>query len=294
MLPTSRMEAHPPAETFNPQIAKGNWQNFNLPLDQVYEAAAEWKQALQGVDRAWLCWNVNPRWCAVQQRLVKEVGWTPVVGFDPRAGAPADAVPGAVVVDFNRLFHFPILQPHFVLEFAFLFTDRLAFWHSDLLCRTETMRKLVAVFESLHDGEMAAVLETGGLRNLFRPRQHRYWELVGCTTRGASADQFRQGTGWWRNFWFHPNGPGGPEREKRAGYGWDFGAGILYWRRELNGKVKDINQRLVEEGHCTRINYKGYKTMATQQQIRNLPQELDANYSLDEVAGKLGISHLLG
>ena len=74
----------------------------------------------------------------------------------------------------------------------------------------------------------------------------------------------------------------------------DFGGGILYWRRVLKGRVKAISQRLVEEGHCSRINYKDYKTMSAQQQIRNLPQELDANYSLEEVTKRLGIGHLLG
>ena len=55
-------------------LGHGNWKEFNLPLEAIYAAAAEWKQVLSGVERPWLCWNVSSRWCVLQQRLVKDGG----------------------------------------------------------------------------------------------------------------------------------------------------------------------------------------------------------------------------
>src|SRR6185437_14404904 len=98
------------------------------------------------------------------------------------------------------------------LEFAFLFAERLAFWHADLLCRMETMTKLKNLREGLEDGSMAAVRDLGSRRHFYRFRHHRYWELVGCTTRGASKSQFDQGAGWWRCFDHNPNCPSEKER----------------------------------------------------------------------------------
>ena len=110
------------------QAGKGNWEEFpGVPLETVHEAAAEWRRALAGVTRPWLCWNVSERWGRLQQRLIQEVGWTPVVGYDPRCGPPAAVLPGSILIDFNSHFGFEVMWPHFPLEFAFLFTDRLAF-----------------------------------------------------------------------------------------------------------------------------------------------------------------------
>jgi hypothetical protein len=169
----------------------------------------------------------------------------------------------------------------------------LAFWHADLLCRLSTLERIARLFDSLKDGEVAAVHDMGGRRNLFRPTKHRYWELIGCTTRGASRDQFEKGAGWWRNFANHPNCPSAEERERRKHYFWDSGGGIVYWKRRYKGVVKDIKLRDVEEGHCTSINRPNYVRLAQDTYSRNLPAELDMNYSLDEVAERLGISHLL-
>ena len=113
------------------------------------------------------------------------------MGFDPRSGPPPLA-PGAVLVDFNRRFQFPVMFFMFPLEFAFRFCPRLAFWHADLLCRIDVVKTLAAGFDSLKDGEMAAVFDMGGRRNLLFPSRHRFWELAGCTTAGASRDQFEK------------------------------------------------------------------------------------------------------
>jgi hypothetical protein len=273
------------------QAGKGNWGGFTVPLEKIHEATAEWRQTLSGVARPWLCWNVSDRWCMLQQRLIQEVGWTPVLGFDPRSGPPT-VLPGSILIDFNSHFGFDVMWPHFPLEFAFLFSDRLAFWHADLLCRVEVMHKLKAIFESLPDGALAAVPDYGGRRNLLKFRHHRYWELVGCTTRSASKSQFEHGSGWWRYIKYHPQCTDVNERRRRGRYYYDSGVGIMYWKRKYGGKVEEIPAKLVDEGHCTSINRKNYKP-SNLAGVRNLGAEIDLNFDIEKVAAKLGIAHLL-
>jgi hypothetical protein len=274
------------------QTGKGNWADFPIPLETIYEAAGEWRQALAGIERPWLCWNVSDRWCTLQQKLIQEVGWTPIIGFDPRCGPPTTVLPGSIVIDFNAKFGLPIMWPHFPLEFAFLYSDRLAFWHADLLCRIEIMHKLKVVFEGLRDGEMAAVPDFGSRRHIYRFRHHRYWELAGCTTHGASKSQFDQGAGWWRSFDHHPNCPNEAERLRRSKYYYDSGVGVMYWKRRLGGHVVSIPAKWVAEGHCTSINRKNYQQVQPTGQ-RNLSAEIDLNFDLTEVAKQLDIAHLL-
>lgn len=274
------------------QRGKGNWDDFTFPLDSIYEAASVWREALAGVDRPWLCWHVSDRWCKLQQRLVQEIGWTPIIGFDPRGGPPKTVLPGSIAIDFNERFGFEVMWPHFPLEFAFLFAERLAFWHSDLLCRLEVMRKLKGIFEMLPDGAMAAVRDLGSRRRIYRFRHHRYWELVGCTTRSASKSQFECGAGWWRCFASHPNCTDAKERHRRNKYYYDHGVGIMYWQRICHGRVINIPQKLVAEGHCTSINRKDYRLVQPGGQ-RNQPAEIDLNYDIEKVASFLGIGHLL-
>ena len=275
------------------QLGKGNWENFSIPLEAIYQAAAEWRTALDGVAKPWLCWHVSDRWCTLQQRLIEYVGWTPVIGYDPRMGPPKTVLPGSVVIDFNEHFGLPVMWPHFPTEFAFLFTERLAFWHADLLCRLPVMDKLKQIFEALPDGAAAAVPDYGGRRNLLRFKHHRYWELVGCTTRGASQSQFDHGTGWWRHISHHPNVPDERERKRRETYYYDSGIGIMYWKRRFGGKMVDIPEKLVGEGHCTSINRANYKQVQPGG-ARNLGAEIDMNFDIEEVAKQLGIAHLLG
>lgn len=273
------------------QLGKGNWSGFDIPMEKVHEAAAEWRTALDGVSRPWLCWNVSDRWCKLQQRLIQEVGWTPVIGFDPRSGPPT-VLPGSILIDFNRHFGLGVMWPHFPLEFAFLYADRLAFWHADLLCRLSVMHELKSTFESLPDGAVAAVPDHGGRRNFFKFRQHRYWELVGCTTKSASESQFNHGCGWWRHINKHPQCTDQKERQRRDRYYYDSGVGIMYWKRHYGGQVIDIPNKLVDEGHCTSINRKNYQQV-NPGGARNLGKEIDLNFDIEEVAAKLGIAHLL-
>jgi len=274
------------------QVGKGNWANFSIPLEKIYLAADEWRQALAGVSRPWLCWNVSDRWCKLQQRLIQEVGWVPVIGFDPRCGPPSSVLPGSVVIDFNAHFGLEIMWPHFPMEFAFLFADRLGFWHADLLCRLDVMHQLKQIFESLPDGAMAAVPQIGGLRHILNFRSHRYWELVGCATKQASKSQFEHGTGWWRYMTHHPRCTDERERRRRARYYYDSGVGIMYWKRHYGGRVMDIPESLVNEGHCTSINRANYRQVQPGGQ-RNLVAEIDLNFDIEEVAARLGIAHLL-
>ena len=279
--------------TVNPRAGTGDWEGFAVPLEQIFEAAAGWRQILAGIQKPWLCWNVSPRWSRLQQRLVQHVGWTPVVGFDPRIGPPP-LVPGSILIDFNAQFRFPVMWPLFPLEFAFLFTGRLAFWHADLLCRLPVIERLAGEFNSLADGKTAAVYDPGGLRNSLNFKSHRFWELCGCTTKSASENQFYNGTGWWRNFAQHPKCVLAEERARRKQYSWDSGVGILYWKNIYHGAMVPIDVRLVKEGHCSEIGKRDYQAVAHHKEaLRDLTSELDLNYSLEEVAQRLGIGHLL-
>jgi len=280
--------------TTDPKAGTGNWKWCTPALqDSIFQAAKLWRKSLAGVEKPWLCWNVSGRWCYLQQKLVQAVGWTPVVGFDPRSGPPPLA-DGSILIDFNQTLKLPVLWPQVPLEFVFLFADRLAFWHADLLCRLPVMEHLVKQFESVKDGQLAAVLDRGGLRNRLHFKTHRYWELCGCTTRSASENQFYNGTGWWRNFQLHPKCVLEEERIRRSAYHFDSGVGILYWQKNYNGYVVPIDLKLIREGHCSEIGNKSYRPAAHHYDaMRNLGVEIDLNYSIDQVASRLGIAHLL-
>ena len=281
----------PPAD-YGSHPGTGDWKTFPADgLETIHLSASHWAEKLRGVDKPWLCWHVNRRWCLLQQRVIQEFGWTPVVGGDPRFGEPI-LLPGSVYVDFNELFRYPIMLPLFPLEFVFLFADRLAFMHSDLLCRLRVMEGVVHVFEGLRDGEMAAPYTTGGRRYLLQRKRHVYWDLMTCTTRGASESQFRFGSGWWKHFAYHPNCPDDRERGRRAGYYYDFGAGIAFWKRKCGGAVIDLELKPLKEGHCTAIGNKDYKYIGT---VRNraLDREIDLNYPLGEVATRFGLEKYL-
>ena len=267
----------------------GDWSDWSLPLETVYSAAKEWEQQLQGVEKPWLCWNISPRWCLVQQNLVRSVGLTPVVGCDPRAAAPP-LVDGAILIDFNEHFQFEEMWFHFPLEWTFLFAPRLAFWHSDLLCRYPVMLNLAETFNGLGDGEIAAVKQRTQWRDAFSLRTRRYWELAGCTTRAASRAQFEAGAGWWRNFALHPQCPDLNEKSKRGRYYYDHGVGVMYWKNHYKGIVRVIDASPLDEGHCTAIGNPRYVQMSAERTTSDKVVELDLNYNLQEVVTRLGIS----
>lgn len=273
----------------------GDWSAFNqsgITMDEVRRAAAEWAIQLRAVDRPWLCWNVDDAWCRVQQRLVLEAGWTPVVGYDPRVGPP-QIEPGSILIDFNAPFGLPTMWLHFPLEFAFLFTEHLAFWHADLLVRRAKMVRYAAQFAALPDGTMAAVWNRPTLKStLTRFYERRYWEVLGCTTRIASLRQFEQGAGWWMRFQENPNNDEAERRRRRRWY-WDSGTGPFYWDKRLGGKVVRILESDIDEGHCTSIKRKDYVRSSPINAKRNLSTELSLNNDLQRKATELGIGDLV-
>ena len=110
------------------QFGQGQWPAFralNIDLEELMNIAMEWGRQLESIDRPWLCWNVNDDWCFVQQKLVTEAGWTPVVGFDPRVGPPRRVLPGSIVFDFNKNLGLPICTPISLWNFRFCFASGL-------------------------------------------------------------------------------------------------------------------------------------------------------------------------
>lgn len=279
------------------QIGQGQWPAFralNIDLEELTDIAADWGRQIEFIDRPWLCWNVNDDWCLVQQKLVTDAGWTPLVGFDPRVGPPTHILPNSIVFDFNKKLGLPILYPHFPLEFAFLFCERIAFWHSDLLITREKTRALGGMFERLSDGQTAATWVDPGLRYSFTERRKRYWELVGCTTRGASRDQFEKGCGWWMAYWAHPNQNN--SRRIKGRYYWDHGAGIYYWHKHARGDVVVIPGKDYEEGHFTKIGNKAYvrtRELGGTDVRRKMSDELVHHFAIRDACAKLNLADML-
>ncbi|BAL93782.1 hypothetical protein [Rubrivivax gelatinosus] len=267
----------------------GHWRYWDRPVDDLLRAAEDWALALEGVKRPWLCWNLNDRWCLLQQRLVAEFGWTPVVGWDPNCGQrPGTLIPGAVAVDFNARLGLQVLYPHVPMEFAFAWADRLAFWHADVLMPRAKMARAAEWFQAIPDGEMMAVKTYGGWRNRLRPKFHRYWEVLGCTTRAASLDQFNKGCGWWRGYQQHPNAPSdAAERRRRARFYDDHGCGIQYWQRFCGGRVAKIPESWIAREHFSVITVPNYVRAASKS------EEIDINFDLSAIARQLQIEDLL-
>jgi len=273
--------------------AKGNWGAFPpTKIQQMREAAQDWKAVLAGVQRPWLCWNVDGDWCRIQQRLVQSVGWTPVVGGDPRSGTPP-LEPGSIAINFNARFNYPIMHFLFPVEFSHLFTRKIAFWHSDLVVRKRVMEQLASLFEGLADGSTAAVDMRRAWYKRWNGQRGRFWELAGCTTAEASQNQFEKGTGWWRNIWHHPNCPEYLRNKLERRYDYDHGAGILAWHEVHGGSVVPIAHELIEEGHCTRVSNPNYQRQSPQDDRRDLSKDLSHNFDLREVCERLEIDDLL-
>lgn len=270
----------------------GNWRAWGSDLAPILDAAEEWRSDLAGIDRPWLCWNVDDDWCLLQQRLVESAGWVPVVGFDPRVGPPKKLSSNAVVVDFNRLLKLPVLYPHFPLEFCFLFAERLAFWHSDLLLTVERMRAVASTFAEISQGCTAAV-KSFGFKELFNFRERRYWELIGCTTRDASRSQFDCGCGWWMRFHDHVNSSVNISDPQLRDYYWDHGSGIYYWHRRHGGRILELKERDFSGGHFSQIKFGGYVRVSPDNEFRDLSADLSNNFVLADCAKKVGVSELL-
>lgn len=269
---------------------KGNWKHFNIDLAVIETVAKEWSAIFEGIQKPWLCWNVDPEWCLVQQKLVQSVGWTPVVGGDPRS-KPSILIDGAVGIDFNKHFNLPMMHFLFVAEFSYLFCDKLAFWHSDFIIKEEKIKKIASIFDGLRDGDMCVTDPTRSLKMKLKNESNRYWELMGCTTRQASESQFINGSGWFSNIKYHPNCPKN-DLEKRENAYWDHGSGIKYWAKKYktkDEKVHLIPEKYIEEGHCTRIRNSKYIPQSPNNEKRDLTKDLVHNYSIKEECKRLGL-----
>lgn len=292
------MNAPATAELTSWQVARtegeggtGNWRALRRDVSQLEHAASVWKKELGAVSKPWLCWNVNERWCLLQQKLVLDAGWTPVVGWDPNSSPtpPRRLAPGAVAIDFNQHLRFPVLFPHVPIDLTHLWAERLAFWHSDMLLPRHKMTIAADMFNRLHDGEVAAVYSFSGLRNLLRRSKHRYWEVLGCTTRDASADMFRTGCGWWRHWGRHHVNASRDEAEliPREKYHQDHGGGVLWWQLHHGGQVRSLSERFVKEGHFSITSRANYAKAPSKS------EEMDINFDLAEIACRFDIADLL-
>lgn len=269
-----------------------NWRAFHaaeLDLDIVYQAAGEWRKTLRHVEKPWLVWCMHEEWSYIQQKLVTQAGWTPVVGYDPRHGVPKKLISGSILIDFN-CYNLPVLYMHFPLEFVHLFAGRLAFWHSDLLCTHHQMAELSDLFTHLADGELAITNPQGSWIYKIRHRKvNRYFELAGCVTAGASAQMNKSGVGFWSDWAFHPHCPNRQEFLKRRKRYWDHGAGLLYWHKRCDGNVKTIKGELLEPGHFSRLAKKGYEVITPNDDRRNSGVDLAHNFELKAAAASIGL-----
>ncbi len=213
-------------------IGTGDWEAWGPEMGPLGPALEDWRAQLSGIEKPWLCWCVHERFCRIQQRLVMEFGWTPVVGRDPRVGEPY-VLPGGVRFHCNQVLGLPTMWMWFPLEFVHRLCAKMAFWHSDFLASRRDMEGLVSVFEALDDGETAAYAP----RRRWLRRSNPCPGLAACATRGGSLDQWERGCGWWRWFAKHPNFRGHFELR---GDNWDHGYGIRYWRDHYGGVVRPV------------------------------------------------------
>lgn len=267
------------------EVGTGCWKAWCLGMKPIEEAAREWEREFRRIEYPWLCWNIHDRWCILQQKLVTLTGWTPVVGCDTNIDNPT-ILPGSVYVDFNKILKLPMIQMQFPLEFVFLFTKRLAYWHSDFIASIPDMQKFSAVFKSLRDGEMAATWTLRGIIGFKFRKLNRIFELIGCATANASREQFELGCGWWRNNSFHPNFR---EKDFKKSPYYDHGMGVTIWHKKYGGKVIDLNPN-EKRGHASNYLLKQQPKKANH---RSKVQDMTEYYNLDEMAANLGIAHLL-
>ena len=188
------------------------------------------------------------------------------------------------------------MYPHFPIELAFIWIDKLAFWHSDFLIRLDLMKNIARDFQHLKNGSCWVTRPDIGLFRTITGRQKRYWELLGCTTKNASRSQWNHGTGWWMNFYMHPNCPDNRERKRRKRYYFDHGTGVYFWEKKLRGTVMKIPESLIKEGHFTRIGNPEFKRSTpkgTSDSMRSMEWDLNQNINLSQAAKFLNLENFL-
>jgi hypothetical protein len=270
------------------RVGSGNWDVFPVErLPDIQRAAEQWAESLKGIEKPWLCWCVSNQWCVLQQRLVQRAGWTPVVGNDTNIKNPT-VLPGSVYVNFNKVLNLPRLLGPFILEWIFLFAERLAFWHTDFVLSMEDMIKAAKCFESLRPGELAMpwISTRPVMRFLapFRPisNSNRLFEVVGCNTGEASRKQYNEGLGFWRNPQKHPNNTTLTTDFPH----WEHSVGVSLWARKHPGqhKLPGVDTRT---GHANSWKVPGIRETTPKQQL------LEQHEDIRVYAEKLGIEDLL-
>jgi hypothetical protein len=276
------------AESTVARVGAGNWDAFPIErLPEIHRVAERWAERLKGIEKPWLCWCVSNQWCMLQQRLVQSVRWTPVVGHDTNIEKPV-VLPGSVYVNFNEDLKLPRLLMYFVLEWIFLFADRLAFWHVDFMLSRRDMTKAAQCFEDLRQGEIAMPWNRSNLilRSLarFRPISidNRLFEVIGCNTREASRQQYQEGLGFWRHAERHPNNTSLTTDFPH----WEHSVGVSLWARRHAEKHK-LPGVDIKTGHAATWKFGGLGWTTPKQQL------LEEHANIRRYAQKLGIEDLL-
>ncbi|WND03461.1 hypothetical protein QGN29_03630 [Temperatibacter marinus] len=283
-------------EVKNYRFGRGGWpafHNYGMPIQELLKAAEKWAEAFEGIEKPWLVWNAHPEWCIIQQNLVESVGWTPIVGFDPRLGPPEKKSPNAIIYNFNSDLDLLYMSPMFVIEFLFCYADKMAMFHSDFLLAPEDLAVYAKQFEQLKDGETIA---TSFWRlNRFWRKPDRHWELLACNTRAASKSQFDQAADWWCNIHDHINCPDEAGYElRKTKVGWDHTSGILFWEKYCGGTVHKIPLSKIEHGHFSpsshplRFNRTNHEKS---RRVRDLKSQLDKSINIKEACAYVGLDY---
>jgi len=262
------------------QMGRGNWKAFPKDdLSKLYKATKEWKEALAGVDKPWLCWCMDDEWCYVQQKLIEAIGWTPVIGTDGRVTKPT-LLKNSILIDFNKYFNYPIVTMQFPLEFVFLFTNKLAFWHSDVLPPLRIMKKISSKFNNIKRGEYMGI-------RIRPPYSERWFEVLGCTTKAASQSQFDYGCGIWRYITHHPNF----NKKVITNPFYDHGTGIFFWETKFKGKAKELGID-INPYHYSITSKEGYirKWINSRYMAKSKYDELKINFKLSEIVKEIGLT----
>jgi hypothetical protein len=218
---------------------------------------------------------------------VQYAGWTPVVGHDTNIESPV-VLPGSIYVNFNEGLNLPRLMAFFVLEWIFLFAERLAFWHADFLLSKKDMIKAAKCFEDLRQGEFA--MPWGSSRPVmrflarFRPinNSNRLFEVIGCTTREASLQQYKEGLGFWRNPQRHPENRSLPPDYPY----WEHSVGVSLWARRHPERHR-LPEVDIKTGHANSWKLPGLRETTPKQRL------LEEYENIRDYAKKLGIGDLL-
>lgn len=269
-------------------MGAGNWDAVPRGMiADIRRASRRWSGKLKEIEKPWLCWCISNQWCILQQRLVQYAGWTPVVGHDTNIEKPI-VLPGSVYVNFNEDLKLPRLLIYFILEWIFLFTEKLAFWHADFLLSKNDMIKAAKCFEYLRQGEFAMPWSSSRsiMRLLapFRPinNSNRLFEVIGCNTRLASLQQYDEGLGFWRHAERHPNNRSLPDDYPY----WEHSVGVSLWARRhpARHKLPGID---IKTGHANSWKLRGLRETMPKQML------LEEQENIHNYAHKLGISDLL-